>query len=486
MITIIDSQQCYTSPTTLWTIQYEHKREGADMYYRFNWKVWLYYADGRYDYGINLKFFLDGAEHSVKVKDVTDYYYGWSKSGTTEWYKVAGKTSGTTQFYCQLYDTTRWRVMTTSSTYRISVSGAGSVLGAITEFDVDNGVTVAITKYDSSFTDTLVVSYGNTTLKTISGITNGTVVSFADVLSTIYGLMSTVKSGTFTFTLTTKMGSSTVGTSTKTATGKITNANPTFTASQVTYADTNTAVTAVTGNALHIVQNKSTLAVTINTAAGGNKGASISQYTLTVNGVTKTATKIGTINFGAVNSANNVTLTVVAKDSRGNTTTIEKTITVFAWTDPVVSATLERLNNYEDETYLTVKASISSVNSKNAMTITYKKKQNGGSYGTPTTINNNAKNTLTCDKNYEWVVSVTVADKFGSTTKEFPLAKGKFPLFIDTEKNAVGINEFPAEGEAFHVAGGVALFEEGIVLMAGLKKYKLTVNDGGSLVIQEY
>ena len=303
------------------------------------------------------------------------------------------------------------------------------------------------------------VSYGGTTIKTISGIANGTTVKFTNELSTIYGLMSTVNSGTFTFTLTTKSGSSTIGTSTKTATGKITNANPTFTADRVSYADTNTAVTAVTGNALHIVQNKSTLAVTIKTAATGNKGASISQYTLTVNGVTKTATKTGTINFGAVNSTKDVTLTVVAKDSRGNTTTITKSITVFAWSAPVVSATLERLNNYEDETYLTVNATISSVNSKNTMTIKHKSKKSGGSYGTDTTINNKTKYTLTFSKDYEWVVSVTVADKFGSTTKEFPLAKGKFPLFIDTDKNAVGINEFPSNGEALRVAGGDATIE---------------------------
>ena len=453
MIDIINSQKCYTSPTTYWTIQYEYKREGADMYYRFYWKVWLHYADGRYDYAVALKFYLDGAEHSVTVKGLTDMVYGWSKSGTTDWYKVTGKTTGSTAFYAKLYDTTRSKTMVTSSTYSLTVSGAASVMGAIPSFNVDNGVTIPITKYDTSFVDTLVISYGGTTIKTVSGITNGTKVTFANELTTIYGLMSTVKSGTFGFALTTTSGTTTIGTSTATATGEITNANPSFTASQVSYADTNTAVTAVTENPLHIVQNKSTVSVTIDTAAVGNKGANITQYALTLNGVTKTMTAKGTVSFGTINSSSNATLSVVVTDSRGNTTAVSKTVTILAWSLPVVNATLERLNNYEDETYLTAKASISSVNSKNTVTITYKYKKSGGSYGTPTTISNNTKYTIDCDKNYAYVFSITATDKFGSTTKEFNLGKGIFPLFIDTRKNSVGINCFPVGEQTLEVGG---------------------------------
>lgn len=249
--------------------------------------------------------------------------------------------------------------------------------------------------------------------------------------------------------------------STATKTLSIVNANPAFPNSKVSYADVDQAVVAITGNNQHIVQNQSSLTATFG-AATANKGATITGYTLQLNGVTKTASASGSVPFGAVNSSQDVTLSVTAKDSRGNTTTATKKVTVLAWSLPVISASLERLNNYEDETYLTVDASISSVNGKNTMAISYKYKPNGGDYGSVVQIDNKARYTLECDKNNAYVFSVTVADRFGSATKEFYLDRGKFPLFIDTEKNAVGINDFPEEGEAMRVAGGVGNFLDGI------------------------
>lgn len=466
MISLFDSVQWYSSPPMNWTIQYEYRRNGADMQYRFYWKVWVVHQTNWYDYALNLQLFLDGSQRNVTIKDVVANDKGWSYEGTTEWYTVSQKTTGSTAFYARIYNVNTTAVLTESSTYGLTVSGAASVLGTIPNFDVDNGVRIPITKYDSSFTDILLISYGGTNFLRLPGVTDGSVVKFdSPTLSTIYNLMKTVKSGTFTFTLYTMSGSTTIGTSTKTATGSISNANPTFKSSQVSYADVASEIVAVTGNNQHIVQNKSSLTVTFGTATG-NKGATISQYVITVNGVTKTATASGSVSFGAINSSNSLSLTVVAKDSRGNTTTVMKNITVLAYAPPVLDAVLERLNNYEDTTYLTAKASISSVNGKNGMTISYKSKVYGESYGSSVTISNNTQYTLTCDKNNAYVFSITVMDTIGTTvTKEFVLAKGKFPLFIDTSRNAVGINEFPQDGEALRVAGGVAMFEDGIKLI---------------------
>lgn len=485
MITLFE-RQWETSPVAYWTIQYEYKRSGADMLYRFYWKVWLNRSVSWYYNGLQLQMFLNGVQHNVTVKVATSSGTGWSYDGTTEWFTISSKTSGTTPFYAKLYDTNTKVIKDTSNTHALAVSGAASALGSIASFDVDDGVKVAITKYDSTFADTLVVSYGNTTIKTISGITNGTKVSFANELTTIYNLMKTVKSGTFTFKLTTKSGSTTIGSSTQTATGNITNANPTFASTQVDYADANTeVVVGITENAKHIVQNQSLLEVTFG-AAVANKGATMSQYIIEVNGVTKTVTASGSVNLGTINSSRDVTLTVTAKDSRGNTTTVSKTVTILAWSLPTFTATVERLNNYEDTTYVTVDASISSVNSKNWMDITYIVKQSDGDFGNPVEIRNKQQHTVICNKDFVHTFLITVVDAFGgSITKEFVLPKGKFPLFIDTDKNAVGINEFPSEGEALRVAGGVACFDDGIVLKSANKAFKITINDSGALVIAE-
>lgn len=461
MTTLFNESQWSASPVALWTIQYEHKRNGADMLYRFYWKVWLKNSWSWFYDGLQLQLFVNGMQHNVTVKGYDASASGWSYEGTTDWYTVTNKTSGTIPFYAKLYDTNAYTVKVTSASYSLTVSGATSAIGAIQTFDVDNGVTISLTKYDSSFVDTLVVSYGGTTIKTVTDITNGTKVSFANELATIYNLMKNVKSGTFTFAVTTKSGSTTIGTNKATATGTITNANPTFDSTQVDYADTSGWVTRITQNNKHIVQNQS-YPCAVFTAAEGNKGASIVEYILTMHGVKRTVPEPMEVTFGTINSSKDVVLSVTAKDSRGNTTTVNKNVTVLPWSPPVFSATVERLNNYEDDTYITVDASVSSIDNKNTMTITYKQKQSDGSYGSATTISNKTQHTTQCDKNYTHIISITVKDAFASTTKEFPVAKGKFPLFIDTDMNAVGINEFPKEGEALHVAGGVAMFEKGV------------------------
>ena len=48
--------------------------------------------------------------------------------------------------------------------------------------------------------------------------------------------------------------------------------------------------------------------------------------------------------------------------------------------------------------------------------------------------------------------------------------------------NAVGMNAFPETGEALRVAGGVARFDDGIVLVSNGTKYLVTIS-GGSLKV---
>lgn len=270
-----------------------------------------------------------------------------------------------------------------------------------------------------------------------------------------------------------------------TRTLKIVNGNPVFTEDKISYTDTDESVIAITNEPTHIVQNQSNLKVTFESATP-QKASSISRYDITVNGVTKSVTESGTVDFGKINTTSNCEIIITATDSRGNATTARKTATILAWSPPIFTVNLERLNNYEDETYLTVDASVSSVNSKNTMAISYLFKESGGEYiGEPIPIENKTTITEQCDKNKAYIFSITVEDAFDSTSNEFALSKGKFPLFIDTEKNAVGINDFPTEGEALRVADGVARFTDGIVLCGATKTFLITVNDNGTLNITE-
>lgn len=468
METLFSSRQWCSSPKGYWTIEYEHQRSGSDMQYRFKYTVWIN-SGGWFYNAIKMPLYLNGTNvATLQVKTYNSNEKGWTYSGTTGWYTVSNKTSGTTSFYAELVDTggyaqAGWNKYDTSATFNLAVDPAKSVLGGISNFTIGNAIPISITKYSSSFRDDMVIKYGSTTVKTISGITNGSSVSFTTAeLNTIYSLMSTVNSGTFSFTITTYNGSTSVGTSSQSATGSITGASPTISASNISYKDNNSTTVAVTGDNQYLVQNLSSLLVTISSATG-NKGAYITKYEATINGVTKTITSAGNIDYGVINSGSNLTLTVKVTDSRGNTASASKTVKFLPWSLPTGIITLKRKNNYEDETYLKVQASYSSINSKNSVTIKYQYKQTTAStYSTLTTINNNTQITLSLTKNSAWDFKITITDKFGTTTYNAVLSRGRFIFFVDTKKLSVGINCFPVNSESLEI-NGIQVLEYDVV-----------------------
>lgn len=326
-----------------WTIEYDYKRVGTDMQYNFKWKVYLNKTGESYfDYMMHLKFYLGGSlVKTIKVKDTTSKYYDWTYSGETGWITVSNKTSGTTPFYAVLTAEASQVTKATSSTYQLAIVPAASALGAISNFNVESSIPISITKYNSSYTDTLVVHIDTITIKTVSNITNGEEISFTpEELDTIYGLMQNVVSKKVIFSLITKSNGVELGKSAQYAMGSITNANPTFASSQVSFNDSNSTIAAITGSTSAnpiIVKGKSTLAVTY-TAATANKGATISKYEFTLNGVTKTSTTAGgTVSFGTIDAEKDLTLTVRATDSRGNYTEFTKIIPIVQYVKPTVA-----------------------------------------------------------------------------------------------------------------------------------------------------
>lgn len=232
----------------------------------------------------------------------------------------------------------------------------------------------------------------------------------------------------------------------------IVNANPT--AGSLSYADISATISAITGNNQHIVRNNSSLRVTYG-AATAKKGANISNYKITFNGSTQTKNSAGYIDYGIVNISSSTTVTVVATDSRGNTVSISKNITIYDWILPSAVISLKRVNNYEDTTKLMVQANISSVNSKNAIqSIKWRsKKTSDSSWLGYTSINNNTEYSITKDKAYAWDFQVEIKDKFGTTTYNLVLGKGVPILYLDIKNLAVGINAYPSSGETLKVDG---------------------------------
>lgn len=239
----------------------------------------------------------------------------------------------------------------------------------------------------------------------------------------------------------------------------IINANPTWTITPFSFYDTNSSVVAVTGNAGTIVQGLSNVSIDFNSATG-QKGASISSYSFKVGNNTYTTSSAGTFNIGTLNTNGRVVIDGTATDSRGITTTSRVgPYMIYEYFNPIVFIELERLNNYEDTTYLKGIVSYANVNNTNILTMTYRYKEVGGSYGAWTSITPGVQTTLTLDKQKEFEFEVKVVDSFGGTaTTTAKLNKGVFPLFIDTSLNSVGINKFPQYNDTLEVGGTLATF----------------------------
>lgn len=234
----------------------------------------------------------------------------------------------------------------------------------------------------------------------------------------------------------------------------IVNGNPTFASSNISYEDTNSSIVAITGNNQHIVQNRSNLVVTF-TDATPKKSASIVRYEVTFNGATQNKTSPTSIDYGTVNSSQNLSVSIKAVDSRGNSTTASKTITILGWVLPTASILAKRVNNYEDDTKLKVAVTISSVNSKNAIqSIKYRYRKSGtSSYNAYTSLSDNVETTVVIDKLFAWDFQVVIQDKFGTTTYNLVVPKGMPILFIDILLQSIGINCFPSVANSLFVNG---------------------------------
>lgn len=229
------------------------------------------------------------------------------------------------------------------------------------------------------------------------------------------------------------------------------------------YEDGNESIYTITGNKKHIVQNKSNLLAMFHSATANYGAGSIAKYKVECNEKSAEGSKAGTYELGAIDSANDVDLKLTVTDSRGLSASKTIKVTMLEHSKPNAIVTLQRLNNYEDETYLTVDGSISSVNGKNTMTIQYRYKLSGGNYGDGyDTLEDRETKTFPNElsKNNEYIFEIVVTDKFGSQfIKEYVLGKGVFPLFIDTRLNSVGVNKFPKYDKSLEAWGLVSLGE---------------------------
>lgn len=214
----------------------------------------------------------------------------------------------------------------------------------------------------------------------------------------------------------------------------------------------------VTGNDKTLIEGVSFLWVTISDTQKmvAKNGATPVRYAITIDTISETlsyaTTTVGK-NLGRVNNNGTLRLSVRAYDSRGLSTLIYKDVVVHKYSKPVINAEVKRLNNYEDQTTISVSGSFYPItvdgvtNSIREIYCNYS--EVGGLLNnsvdlSPKITGSNFKCDdviVSLDKNKKYQFDFEVRDEIrGLTTLTVYVDKGRAIFFISTNQDACFIN----------------------------------------------
>lgn len=298
-----------------------------------------------------------------------------------------------------------------------------------TSGEIEGTTKITIARASSSFTHTLKYSFGNLT-GTIATKTSNTSISWT-IPTSFYAKISNAKKGTCTITCETYSGSALVGSSTCTfeASCNESKCKPTVMA---TVVDTNQDAVDLTGDGSKLIKYKSTAKITP-TAASKNS-SSISK--ITVDGVDVTSA----LN---VSNVNRNTFTIVATDSRGFSTTLNKTVTMIDYVQLSCSCKVKRASQVSSKVTLNgsgnyYNGSFGTTNNTLSLSFSYKEKGTNdwisGGIITPTISSNTytfevqAPTDFDYKKAYEFIVYYT--DKLDALSITQNLKKGIASLAV--------------------------------------------------------
>lgn len=364
--------------------------------------------------------------------------------------------------------------VTLSGTYygNVTASGSGtfntiaraSTISSVTSSVAVNGtnaVTVNITRAASSFTHTVVFSFGSYS-KTTTGV--GTSTSYAIPLSWLNAIPNAT-SGTAKVTVTTYSGSTKIGSA---VSKNFTITAPSTIVPTISTVTLSEAVSGIAAQFGGYVQNKSKIAAKI--TASGVYSSTIKTYKTTIQSVNYSG---ASFTSGVLTKSGTSTVTVTVTDSRGRTASKTVSITVIAYAAPKITSfqgyrcLSDGTENYEG-THIkaVVNFSISSVSSKNTASYTIEYKPSSADTWTDLTsgavyaLNSSvvsASGVFLIDSSYD--IRLTVKDYFAtiSSTFEIPTA------FTLLDFNASG------RGVAF---GKVSEVDDGMEIDMDMSVYK--------------
>lgn len=369
-------------------------------------------------------------------------------------YTVTGLSAGTT--YNVKTKTRRKDTQVSSESSALSVKTYSWPNGS-TMPDIVIGATLNLGIYNplSRTVTVKLLDSSNNTLATTT--TSGTTVSFdtSTIADNLYNTIPSATSGTYKIRCTTDGH-------TVTKTGGTYSVNTSVCSPEITaaaYADIYATTLALTGNDQDIVQNKSKVQYSA-TGLTAKKGASIVSCSVAVNGQTIALTVSGTSASGGnavINSGTNVSAVFTVTDSRGLTGTKTVTVHMLAYSNPTAIVTLQRQNNSDALTDLTVDALYASINGNNQITITYAATKAGDLTPSITgSLSDNVTSTLNLDIGYAWTVAISLTDSLGGTGSYSASVAKVIPIaYFDTKRSSVGVNAIPNHDDALEINGDV-------------------------------
>ncbi|MBR6166351.1 hypothetical protein IKQ65_01820 [Candidatus Saccharibacteria bacterium] len=218
------------------------------------------------------------------------------------------------------------------------------------------------------------------------------------------------------------------------------------------YVDSNSTTAALTGNNQTMIQGQSIPRITISTAnkATGNNGIGVSNYAISFTGQSKTvaysSSSAVVASLDPPSESGTGNLVVSAVDSLSLSKAVTKSVTIYPWSKPTISATIERVNNFETTSKINASGIYSPIliNGvvKNTLSFEYRtKKSSSSDWSTWTTraVTISGSNwsisnlSVSLDNNYQWDVQVRIVDIFTSTAIDLSLPVGMPNFFIGTD-----------------------------------------------------
>ena len=237
----------------------------------------------------------------------------------------------------------------------------------------------------------------------------------------------------------------------------IVNANPEFT--DFSFKDVNDEVVAITGDDQVLVKGLSNLELLISSSNKmvAKKQAVAKNYITTIDNInvnTDYSEDDLTINVGKINASGTQRLNVRAYDSRNNSILAYKDINIYDYSKPVINATATRLNNFENQTTLSVSGTYSPLNINNVdkntiVSLQYRYRGEYDDWSDWIELNNTIDNNsfvckdavLSLDNTKHFEIQIQAVDKLETSIISLDVAVGQAIFFISSNKKTCYIND---------------------------------------------